>query len=513
MGRISFVVVFLISLIGLPGPALARVPAVTASCVGATGPGIPSPTNSPAKLAGFHASWWGQSGYPTLCPGEKSTATVAFYNSGSNGWVAGKMGEAAYLGTWGPEPGQDRVSPLGGDGTGGSPATGWPRFNRVAAQPSAYVGPGQVAWFQFALQAPMTPGVYFLGLRPLIEGASWMEDAGVFWLVTVLNPDGTAPSLKCLQCWPLSGMPIAGADVNRRPISVKLDNSISARPHWGLSLADMVWETLVEGNITRLNAVYHAQDPSMIGAVRSGRLFDRYLTPSLRGALAYSGATIEELAFFRQDVAAGLYADIGAATGAGNSYYRVNFRPTPYNLFTSMAALRSALGAQGKGGGVQVPAWEFSLPLFEAPQEANGMLGSVPASALAIPYRGVGYVRYEYQAGARGYARFQNGVREVDALNGQAIAAKTVVVIQTDVFPAQPPIVQDIFGSLGLDMRTTGTGKCSIFQQGRRQDCTWSRASIGEAFTFTNFYGKRILLSPGQTWLHVVPADWQIPSS
>jgi len=103
------------------------------------------------------------------------------------------MGEVAYLGTWGPEPGQDAVSPLGGDGTLGSPSTGWPRFNRIALQPAPYVGPGQVAWFQFTIQAPMQAGTYRLYLRPLVEGANWMEDFGVFWLVTVLNADGTPP--------------------------------------------------------------------------------------------------------------------------------------------------------------------------------------------------------------------------------------------------------------------------------------------------------------------------------
>jgi hypothetical protein len=103
------------------------------------------------------------------------------------------MGEVAYLGTWGPEPGQDQISPLGGDGTAGSLATGWPRYNRIAMQPAAYVGPGQVAWFQFTIQAPATPGYYRLYLRPLIEGATWLEDFGVFWLVTVLTPEGTLP--------------------------------------------------------------------------------------------------------------------------------------------------------------------------------------------------------------------------------------------------------------------------------------------------------------------------------
>jgi hypothetical protein len=95
------------------------------------------------------------------------------------------MDEVAYLGTWAPVPGQDQPSAIGGDGQQGSPNTGWPRFNRVALQPADYVGPNQVAWFQFTIQAPSVPGTYRLYIRPLVEGAQWMEDIGVFWYVTV----------------------------------------------------------------------------------------------------------------------------------------------------------------------------------------------------------------------------------------------------------------------------------------------------------------------------------------
>jgi len=149
------------------------------------GPGIPPPASVPSGLPGFHAAWYGQSGYTTLCPGERSVATVAYYNSGTLGWSSGRMGEVAYLGTWEPMPGQDKPSILGGDGTSGSPSTGWPRYDRVAVQPHEFVGPGQVAWFQFTVQAPAVPGTYRLAIRPLIEGATWMEDYGVFWYVTV----------------------------------------------------------------------------------------------------------------------------------------------------------------------------------------------------------------------------------------------------------------------------------------------------------------------------------------
>jgi hypothetical protein len=165
--------------VALPGAA------PPAPCVPMVGAGIPPPATVTAGRPGLHAEWYGQSGYPTLCAGQRSTATVAFYNAGAIGWVRGRMGEVAYLGTWGPEPGQDQPSPLGGDGQRGSPDTGWPRYDRIAVQPADYVAPGQVAWFQFTIQAPATRGTYRLYLRPVIEGASWLEDYGVYWVVTV----------------------------------------------------------------------------------------------------------------------------------------------------------------------------------------------------------------------------------------------------------------------------------------------------------------------------------------
>jgi hypothetical protein len=191
MGKVVALLMLIASVTSTsPGPV--SLP-TGATCAGSVGPGIAPPASVPRGIPGFHASWYGQSGYMSLCAGERATATVAYFNSGSRGWVSGRLGEVGYLGTWNSEPGQDQPSILGGDGQRGSPATGWPRFNRVAVQPASYVGPGQIAWFQFSVQAPSTPGTYRLGIRPLIEGASWMEDFGVFWVVTVLNPDGTAP--------------------------------------------------------------------------------------------------------------------------------------------------------------------------------------------------------------------------------------------------------------------------------------------------------------------------------
>jgi hypothetical protein len=182
-----------VSLLGAAQPSPTPPPTPTPSPVPTTcertdGPGIAAPAKVSSGIAGFHASWYGQSGYSTLCPGQTATAVVAYYNSGTRGWLAETMGQVAYLGTWNPEPGQDRASMLGGDGVSGSPNTGWPRYNRVAVQPAGWVGPNQIAWFQFTIVAPSVPGTYRLAIRPLVEGAQWMEDFGVFWIVTVRAP-------------------------------------------------------------------------------------------------------------------------------------------------------------------------------------------------------------------------------------------------------------------------------------------------------------------------------------
>ena len=341
--------------------------------------------------------------------------------------------------------------------------------------------------------------------------------AGIF--ATTANawvtPANEVQRIACAdECWPLTGRPHLGGPVSRRGLLVKIDNSPSARPHYGISEADIVFEILVEGYITRLAAAVHSQNPGTLGSIRSGRLADRYLTPMIRGALVYSGATIEETEAFRNDAKAGGYVDMDANIVAA-PYYRTPARVSPFNMFTGSDALRRALNDIGGGAPVSIPRWSF-LRNPKHGLTAGGFNGSVTANELTIPYRERSRVRYAYEEGTRAYARWQdNGagamVREVDAANGFAIQAKNVVVIYTDIW--QTSIVQDIFGTKGLDMRLEGSGSATIFRNGRRQDGTWSRDTIYDPFTFTSYLGEKILLSPGQTWVHVLPNGWSVPSN
>ncbi len=329
----------------------------------------------------------------------------------------------------------------------------------------------------------------------------------------------SAPGLahRCTACWPLNGQPLNGsALLSRRTLAVKIDNAPAARPHYGISQADMVVELLVEGFITRLAAYFHSQDPGTVGAVRSVRYSDRYTTPMVRGVLVASGMSQSTSDLVKRDVANGSYVVVSPQFGQVDAFYRtdVDGRVSPHNLFTTGAALRQAAATVGGNDAVTVPSWDFLASAVHSPS-AGGFSGSVPATTIEIPYRAAAAVRYQYDAASRTYARYQSDGttyhREVDAANNAAIAAKNVVIINTDVIVTG--VVEDASGAHSLDMRLTGTGPASVFRDGRRMDGTWYRGTWFDPFTFISSGGERILLSPGQTWIHVVPTDWSILSS
>lgn len=345
---------------------------------------------------------------------------------------------------------------------------------------------------------------------PAAPGAS----PGLPTAAVVATPEPPlAPDAPCRDCWPLSGKPLKLGAVDKRALLVKVDNVPLARPHYGITQADMVFEILVEGFVTRLAVVFHSQDPQTIGNIRSARLADRSLTPMVRGALVYSGTSAYEMPLIKSDAANGKYVDLSADYTSG--YYRVTFRPSPYNMFTSAAAMRQAIVAHGADTPQQIPSWGFLAATDHIPTIA-GMTGAIAATGLTIPYReDNSLVKYEYDAQTRTYARFQNSagkaVRDVDGVNNQPVAASNVAVIGTEIW--EVPEIVDSSGARAHDMRLVGTGPATIFRDGLRQEATWSRAGDTDAFTFKNSAGEKILLNQGQTWVHVVPNDWEIPSS
>jgi hypothetical protein len=321
------------------------------------------------------------------------------------------------------------------------------------------------------------------------------------------------PSGACTTCWPLNGKPLDGASASKRPLLVKIDNVPLARPHYGITQADMVIEELVEGYVTRLAAIYQSQDPQTIGGVRSARLADRSLTTMVNGALVYSGTSEFAWSQISQDAADGRYVELSADHSSG--YYRVAFRQAPYNMFTSASAQRDNLTKLQKGTVANVPKWSF-IAASDHPAASAGMSGAKAATDIAIPYReDTSAVSYKYDAATKTYARWQNNdgkpVRDIDAANNAPVAASTVAIVQTEIWEVAE--IVDASGSHAHDMRLVGTGKAIVFRDGLRQDATWTRTDDKSPFVFTNSVGEKILLNPGQTWVHIVPPDWVITSN
>ena len=386
-------------------------------------------------------------------------------------------------------------------GSGFRPANGWAGW---AALP-----PGSACAGATAIAVGDWNGDRRVDLAALVPGdgalvhSNVLQNQGGAFKVASTSEEPLCPR------WPLTGMPLAGGPVTRRPLYVKIDNNAHARPHYGISRADQVYEWLVEGLTTRLAAVFQSQEPNVIGSVRSARITDTPVVPSLDAAFVYSGGGPEELMRLHYEAAvAHRYIDLSPGYGWG---YRVGFREAPYNYFTTYAALREALASAPDGDQpANVPAWDF-LPPSSIDPLAGGFASSIPADTVTVPYRGGFAVRYQYDAASRSYARYDDGAREVDGATGEAVAARNVVVIQTEVhFTTDYGL--DPAGSPKLDMKLTGTGHGVVFRGGRREDVIWSRPDVVDVFTLRSASGDAVRLAPGQTWIHIVPSDWTIPS-
>jgi uncharacterized protein YkwD len=124
----------------------------------------------------YHSRWVSESAFPTLRVGEMSgPLSIVFRNAGTQTWVRGTLGQEARLAV-----NQD-------DAQWATLGVNWLSANRVAAQIEATVVPGGTGTFTFQVRAPMTPGLYAIHLRPVIDAVTWMEDQGVFLYINVTN--------------------------------------------------------------------------------------------------------------------------------------------------------------------------------------------------------------------------------------------------------------------------------------------------------------------------------------
>jgi len=285
---------------------------------------------------------------------------------------------------------------------------------------------------------------------------------------------------------PFTGLPVA--EIFNRPYAVLVENLPQARPQSGLSRAEIVYEVPVEGYITRFLALYISPYEDDIGPVRSARPYFAYIAKEYDGILAHCGYSIHTEAVLK---------DIGAKhiDERFNSLYykRLKSRNMPHNLYTTLSRL--ALGAE-KFGYLQGsrPAPVFSFGERKVPEQI--------VSDIGIAFSPKNTVEYRWNPPKRTYTRFNDGTIFIDANYGEAVEVKNIIIqfIQARTFTEE--------GHLQITL--TGEGKGLLFSGGAVEEIKWQKSGYGEKTRFMDTYGRDIALSPGNTWIHLVPQSGKV---
>ncbi|WP_233517626.1 DUF3048 domain-containing protein [Geodermatophilus marinus] len=289
--------------------------------------------------------------------------------------------------------------------------------------------------------------------------------------------------------WPLTGVPV-DAVADRPALAVKIENSAAARPQTGLNAADVVWEQVVEGGITRFVAVYHSTLPPEIGPVRSIRPMDPAIAAPLGGLLAFSGGVPPYVAAAE---AAGLQVirqDSGAA-----GFSRTATRAAPHNVHAAPQTLVDQADAAHR----TPPGAQFDHPA--AGEQPTAVAAGQPATTLELTLSGVSSPGWAWSDAEGRWLRSEGSAPALEA-DGRRIGATNVVVLRVDVVatdardPAGNPVPETIL---------TGTGEALVASGGHTVEATWSKRGIGDRVTLTGADGAPVTLAPGTTWVELVP--------
>ncbi len=169
-------------------------------------------------------------------------------------------------------------------------------------------------------------------------------------------PEPPAPVLA-----PLRGTEVGQDELDRPALAAKIDNHRAARPQVGLERADLVFEELVEGGLTRYVAVWHSDVPDEIGPVRSIRPMDPDIVSPFEGLIAYSGGQPQ---FVRMMEEAPVVNVVHGAAGTEGLFSRTADKAAPHNVILRAADLVE------RHADLAAPPMQFAYASDAAPVEA-----------------------------------------------------------------------------------------------------------------------------------------------
>lgn len=326
------------------------------------------------------------------------------------------------------------------------------------------------------------------------------------------SPDVSAsPTPTVPPTWSLTGLPSAEGD-NAKPIlMVKVENDPTVRPQTGIEHADLVFEELVEGGITRFATVFQSDIPSEIGPVRSIRHVDASLASPIADIFVFSGGAPKTMRFVEQKVP----SSISVVTEGGVGMYRSKKHSAPHNVFLKPQKLIDSIAdnqSPSDGFFVRVDPHAPEASPSPTPSDSASPSGSTtPVPAVVIT---------PTQKVSIAFSTFENPVWKWDATKslwmrserktpftnpaGEQLGVNNLVIIYVKTIDAG---YRDPAGNYVPRSVITHSGPGYLITDGKRQKITWSKKYVASPMTLTDEAGNVIGVPVGKTWVSLVPVQ------
>lgn len=298
---------------------------------------------------------------------------------------------------------------------------------------------------------------------------------------------------------PLTGLPCE-AEVTQRPVAVMLNNLKAALPQQGNSQADIIFEVLAEGGITRMLAVYqHPEQVGLIGSVRSARQYYWELAQGFDAVYVHAGASPEfyetksRLGLFTADGVNGTYAQAGAGLFwrdrdriAGHHY------AYEHSLLTSGEAITAMLVKEEKSAHRE--GYRCELVFVDDGTPAGGQ----NAATVTVPFSNYKSDVFRYDPATGLYAVEEYGQPYIDGNDNTQVAVTNLLVVQTTC------TVLDDAGRLRVDL-SSGSGWYAC--GGKIVPITWKKGTADEQIRFYAEDGAPLSMGRGKSYVCIIPTS------
>ena len=284
----------------------------------------------------------------------------------------------------------------------------------------------------------------------------------------------------------LTGEAIEAGSLSRPALAGKIDNHPSARPQVGLDEADIVFEELVEGGLTRYIAIWHSSLPAEIGPVRSVRPMDPEIVSPFGGIFAYSGGQVR---FSQMIQEAPAYNAIHGQPDTEETFYRTSAKVAPHNVLVKAPELVDQH--------LNLPAPERQFAYAPSVEESTAVVAGSPVTSMNPRFSGFSSPSWEWDGTQGTFLRFQTNGAADSASSGNQIFATNVVVLQVGI-----DVVEDI-----PTTRLVNQGKGWVATGGSILEINWFKATPESPIILTTDDGEEVRLGVGNTWIELIPND------